>query len=198
MTQAKLRFNTIEEYLAYDDGTDTPYELVNGVLVDMGSEKRLNEKIALWLIGQFLQVVSIDLIARGTQIAVKSDSVTARNPDLMILTEDLDQMLSQQNQSLITAKMPAPAIVVEVVSPGEPGTENYDRDYIDKRKEYAGRGISEYWIVDPSRSVVTILRLDGEQYQEIGRFRGVDRILSPTFPDLQLTAVRVLTAGQSI
>ncbi len=90
MTQAKSRFNTIEEYLNYAHETDTRYELVDGVLVDMGSEKRLNEKIALWLLNQFLQVVSIDLIARGTQIAVRSRTVSARNPDLMILTEELD------------------------------------------------------------------------------------------------------------
>jgi Uma2 family endonuclease len=196
MTQAKLRFSSIEDYLAYDDGTDTRYELVDGVLVDMGSEKRLNEKIALWLLSQFLQVVSIDLIARGTQIAVESRSVTARNPDLMILTEDLDQILSQQNQSLITAKMPAPVLVVEVVSPGEPGCENYDRDYVDKRQEYAARGISEYWIIDPTRNVVIVLRLDQKRYQEIGRFQNRDRVVSPTFPNLQLTADQILKAGQ--
>jgi Uma2 family endonuclease len=195
MTQAKLRFSSIEEYLAYDEGTDARYELVDGVLVNMGSEQRLNEKIALWLLSQFLKVVSINLIARGTQITVKSSSVTARNPDLMILTEDLDQMLSQQNQSLITANMPAPTLVVEVVSPGEPGSENYDRDYIVKRKEYAERGIPEYWIVDPARSVVIVLRLDGTQYQEVGRFQDCDIVLSPSFPQLNLTAIQILKAG---
>lgn len=29
---------TFEEFLAYDDGTDTRYELVNGVLVEMPTE----------------------------------------------------------------------------------------------------------------------------------------------------------------
>jgi Uma2 family endonuclease len=87
MTQAKLRFKTIEDYLNYHNEADTRYELVDGVLVEMGSETRLNEKIALWLLNQFLQVVPIELIARGTQIAVRSQSITARNPDLMVLTE---------------------------------------------------------------------------------------------------------------
>ena len=105
MTQAKQRFRTIEEYLDYDDGTDTHYELVDGELVEMGAEKRLNEKIALWLLSQLLQFVPIDLIARGTQISVRGKTATARNPDLMILTEELDQILSQQSQSLITFDM---------------------------------------------------------------------------------------------
>jgi Uma2 family endonuclease len=46
----------LEEYLNYDDGTDTRYELVDGVLVEMSAEHRLNEKIALWLLSQFLQL----------------------------------------------------------------------------------------------------------------------------------------------
>lgn len=196
MTQAKPRFNSLEEYLTYDDGTDTRYELVDGVLVDMGSEKRLNEKIAIWLLSQFLQVVSIDLIARGTQIAVQSRTVTARNPDLMILTEELDQVLSQRSQSLITLEMPAPMLIVEVVSPGEPGSQNYERDYIEKRKEYASRGISEYWLIDPVREVVIVLYLEGEQYSEIGRFRNDACISSRTFPELNLTAAQILNAGR--
>ena len=197
MTQAKQRFRTIEEYLDYDDGTDTRYELVDGELVEMGAEKRLNEKIALWLLSQLLQFVPIDLIARGTQISVRGKTATARNPDLMILTEELDQILSQQSQSLITFDMPAPALVVEVVSPGEPGTDNYDRDYVEKPKEYATRGIPEFWQIDPDkgRKVVIVLTLKDGAYQA-REFRGSDRVLSPTFPDLQLTAEQILRAGR--
>ena len=195
MTQAKQRFRTIEEYLDYDDGTDTHYELVDGELVEMGAEKRLNEKIALWLLSQLLQFVPIDLIARGTQISVRGKTATARNPNLMILTEELDQILSQQSQSLITFDMPAPALVVEVVSPGEPGTDNYDRDYVDKPKEYAARGIPEFWQIDPSRSVVIVLTLKDGAYQS-REFRGSDRVLSVAFPDLQLTAEQILRAGR--
>ena len=197
MTQAKPRFRTIEEYLDYDDGTDTRYELVNGELVEMGAEKRLNEKIALWLLSQLLQFVPIDLIARGTQISVRGKTASARNPDLMILTEELDQALSQQSQSLITFDMPAPALVVEVVSPGEPGSDNYDRDYVEKPKEYTARGIPEFWQVDPSpdRAVVIVLTLKDGAYQS-REFRGSDRVISPTFPDLKLTAGQILRAGR--
>jgi Uma2 family endonuclease len=196
MTQAKLRFKTIEDYLNYDNEADTRYELVDGVLVEMGSETRLNEKIALWLLNQFLQVVSIDLIARGTQIAVQSKTITARNPDLMILTEELDRLLSQKSQSFITLEMPAPALVIEVVSPGEPGSQNYERDYVEKRAEYAMRDIPEYWLIDPVRNVVIVLVLKGKEYREIGQFRESDRVISPTFPELHLTAEQILKAGR--
>ncbi|PZV07584.1 MAG: hypothetical protein DCF22_21775 [Leptolyngbya sp.] len=48
---------TIEEYLNYDDGTDTRYELVNGELSAMPTESTLNIRIAILLLAYFLQLV---------------------------------------------------------------------------------------------------------------------------------------------
>jgi Uma2 family endonuclease len=84
-------------------------------------------------------------------------------------------------------------LVIEVVSPGESGTENYDRDYIDKRQECAERGIPEFWLIDPSRSVVIVLSLKADSYAAI-EFKGSDRVGSPTFPELSLVAEQVLRA----
>jgi Uma2 family endonuclease len=195
MTIATIKPMSLEEYLTYDDGTDDRYELVDGVLVEMGAENRLNEKIALWLLGQFLQWVPIDLIARGTQISVRSKSVTVRNPDLMVLTELLDQFLTEAKQSLITFKMPPPRLVIEVVSPGDEDSKNYTRDYGEKVNEYADREIPEYWIIDPVREVVLVLTLKGKRYQRKS-FRGQMAIASPTFPSINLTAEQVLRAGR--
>jgi Uma2 family endonuclease len=193
MTQAKSRFRTIEDYLAYDDGTDIPYELVDGVLVEMGAESPRNIEIAMFLVSVFLQLsVPYYLIHRGTEIVVPSRSVTSRYPDLMILTEECRTALSGKARSLITTDMPAPALVIEVVSPGD---ENHDRDYVDKRAEYADRKIPEYWLIDPSRNVVIVLKLNGQVYQDVGQFQNSDRIISPTFSTLNLTAEQILKAG---
>jgi len=48
---------------------------------------------------------------------------------------------------------PPPALVIEVVSPGEA---NRSRNYRHKHTEYAARGIAEYWIVDPESRQVTL------------------------------------------
>ena len=80
----------------------------------------------------------------------------------------------------------APILVVEIVSPNEAVT-----DYRDKRLEYAAKGIPEYWIVDALKNRVTILTLVGGVYEE-AIFVGQDRIFSPTFPDLNLTAEQVV------
>jgi Uma2 family endonuclease len=197
MTQAQIRFRTMEEYLAYDDGTDTRYELVDGVLIEMGAENPINVATAIFLIAVFLQLgLPYYLIHRGTEIAVPSRSVTSRYPDLMVLTEAGWQALAGESRSLIKVDMPPPALVVEVVSPGEPGDQkNYDRDYVDKRGEYAARGIPEYWLIDPQRQVVLVLTLAGTVYQEQA-FVGTTAISSPMFPDLKLTARQILQVGR--
>jgi Uma2 family endonuclease len=196
MVQAKPRFNSIEEYAALDTSElpECPYELVDGVIVEMGAETDLNVKIAFFLGFKLAQIVSYSLIRIGSEIAVDSQSVTSRFPDLMVLTPEGDAALQVDKRSIITKAMPAPSLVVEVVSPGGEGSDNYQRDYIDKRREYAQRGIPEYWLIDPSRDVVMVMRLDGNSYQS-REFRKGDRVISPTFPNLELTAERILNAG---
>ena len=197
MTQAKSRFQSIDEYLNYDNGTNARYELVNGELIELPNEDSRNLIIARFLLIYFVAQmgISIERVGDKQQIAVNSSEVTAREPDLTVHSEASVTALLTQTQSLLAIDMPPPLLVVEVVSPGNPGSGNYDRDYIEKRREYAARGIPEYWLVDPGRRVVIVLTLENQIYE--GReLRGNDAIASRTFPTLQLTAEQILTAGQ--
>jgi len=54
MTIATPKRLTLEEYLTYDDGTDTRYELVDGVLVEMGAEDPINSTIVSFLFAVLL------------------------------------------------------------------------------------------------------------------------------------------------
>jgi Uma2 family endonuclease len=166
MAIATNRRMTLEEYLNYDDGTDTRYELVDGVLVEMGTESALNVLIALFLLVTFSSFVPLNRLRRGTEVETPQGMATSRYPDLLVLTEAGAMTLAGASRSLVRADMPVPALVVEVVSPGKPGEKNYDRDYIEKRQEYAEQDIPEYWLIDPQRQVVLVLTLEGQSYQE--------------------------------
>ena len=179
---------TLAEYLAYDDGSDRRYELVNGELKEMPSESDLNNAIAIFLLLAFAKVVPGLLLRRGTEIAVSGSRATVRVPDLLILTEESIAALAETTRSIITPDMPPPALVVEVVSPGK---ENQDRDYRYKRSEYAARGIGEYWLVDPKQAQVMILTLVDGLYEE-AIFRNEDCLVSQMFSNLELTANQVL------
>ncbi len=182
---------TLEEYLNYDDGTDTRYELVNGELIAMPTESDLNTQIASFLFACYLQLgIPYYCLRMGAQIAVSGSRATAREPDLMVLSEACAAALDGAKHCLITHDMPPPLLVVEVVSPNQ---EN--RDYRHKRTEYAGRQIPEYWIVDPVAPKVTILQwVDGLYEEQV--YTGAAVIRSSLFPDLTLTAAQVLAAGR--
>ena len=163
---------TLEEYLNYDDGTDTRYELRDGILVDMGAESDINVVIGSLLFSIFLQWVPYYCIRRGTEIAVSGSAANTRYPDLVIVTEDGAAALVGKPRSLITFAMHAPALVVEVVSNSDTNQTSRDRDYVDKRQEYAQRGIPEYWIVDPVEGVILVLKLVQKKLSRTAVYRG--------------------------
>lgn len=198
MVQTKTRFKNFAEYAAADPSElpEGHYELVDGDIVEMGAENDENIQMSIFLILMLAQVVPHYLIRRGTEIAVPNRLVTSRYPDLMILTEATRAAMKRDQRSLISLEMPAPKLVVEVVSPGNLGSANYDRDYVKKPQEYAARGISEYWLIDPAREVILLHLLGDGQYQ-VTEFRGNQLIESLGFESLKLTAEQVLKSGEA-
>ncbi|NJL38323.1 MAG: Uma2 family endonuclease [Leptolyngbyaceae cyanobacterium SM1_4_3] len=178
---------TLEEYLNYDDGTDTQYVLENGELVVMPPESDLNRRIASLLFAFFLQQgIPPYRLRIGTEIVVSGSRATTRFPDLMVLSEELATALEGARRSTVMLDMPPPILVVEVVSPGQG-----NRDYRYKRSEYAARGIAEYWIVDPIQQKITILEWVEGLYEE-KVYEGDVAIASPLLETLELTAAQVL------
>ncbi len=51
-------------------------------------------------------------------------------------------------------------------------------------------GHSTILMIDPKRQIMMVLRLESEQYIEVGIFKE-ERLVSPTFPDLQLTVEQI-------
>lgn len=182
---------TLEDYLNYDDGTDIRYELVDGMLIEMPPESTLNTQIAAFLLATFLQLgIPYTQLGIRHQIAVAGARATAREPDLMIHSEESAAAIDGQTQALLTHDMPPPALVVEVVS-----LKQENRDYRHKRSEYAARHIPEYWIVDPIAAKVTVLEwVDGLYEERI--YHNSEQIVSLMFPALELTATQILSAGR--
>jgi Uma2 family endonuclease len=188
LSSSKISEITLAEYLDYDDGTGTRYELVDGILVNMGNESKINIQIAMFLLYRLAEIgIPEQHLSVKTEIVVPSRKVKVRYPDLVILTDELEAQMDDGYRNIIQIQMPPPAMVAEVVSPGDVHEENYQRDYIDKVQEYAERGIPEYWIIDPMREVVLVLTLVEGNYEFVS-FKGSDRIISPAFPSLVLSA----------
>ncbi|MEG4284569.1 Uma2 family endonuclease [Microcoleus sp. A006_D1] len=193
MIQAHKPKLTFEEYLTYEDDTDNRYELINGELITLPPESGPNNFIANYLLFTLassgfvpLRLIRTHMCEIQVPILREGDSAN-RYPDLVILRPE--HILLTASRLTITIDMPPPQLIVEVVSPGRVGR---DRDYISKRSQYAARNIPEYWIVDPQEQMVAVLRLESGEYVEVGVFQGEQTLVSPTFPQLNLTARQVL------
>jgi Uma2 family endonuclease len=198
MVQSKPRFSTFDEYLSYDDGMDSLYELFNGELIEVPPESGINVQIANRLFFVFALLLSTDRVrGHGLELEVRGEPRN-RYPDLTIIREEHVQQLARRNT--IRLSMAPPLLVVEVVSPGELQRARCEipargRDYVAKRQQYEDLGVPEYWIVDPEAQTVTVLKLQETDYVEVGLFCEGDRIFTPTFPELNLTVDQVFAAA---
>ncbi|WP_416666176.1 Uma2 family endonuclease [Egbenema bharatensis] len=185
----KLSF---DDYLGLEDtGYEGRMELVDGELVELPPESGINTEIAaIWFAALLSSGVNLLHLKMGnceiqTPVLAPGDAAN-RFPDVVVIRAE-HRSLTQRRMT-ITLKMPPPRFVLAVVSPGEA---NRQRDYVRKRAQYAAAGIPEYVIVDPEEQTVTVLGLEQGHYRTVGCYRGEQRVISPTFPNLTLTVNQV-------
>lgn len=192
LTTKKLTF---EEYLAYNDGTDTRYELVDGDLVPMSLGTGRHGSIIHFLERQFETAIAqlgepwialpAGLIGIRSPRGTRWDTV--RVPDITVLSIEQWESL-RDKEAVIDLHESPPLLVVEVVSESTKSV-----DYRAKNSEYSVLDIPEYWIVDPLVDRVTICELNEGLY-DTQIFTGNTILQSPTFKHWQLTATQVLSA----
>lgn len=109
-----------------------------------------------------------------------------REPDILFAT----------HQRVKNLKRPAEGadLVMEVVSAS---AEDYDRDLVEKRADYAAAGIPEYWIVDPQEELVTVLTLPAgaTEYSVHGEFRRGEQATSVLLPEFAVDVTACFAAG---
>jgi Uma2 family endonuclease len=196
MTVATQRRMSLEEYLAYDDGTDTRYELVDGELVRMSQGTGKHGNISEFLNDKFKAQIKrsqMPWVSKDIKMSIQSPRgrrwETARVADVVVLPLAQWELMADR-EAFIPLNDPPPLLVVEVVSPSTMAI-----DYRTKYSEYAVLDIPEYWIVDPIGMKLTVCTLeDGAYLDQV--FTGPQLIKSPAFPALALTADQVLTASE--
>jgi Uma2 family endonuclease len=201
MTQARLKFASFADYLAWSDDPanflEGRFELVNGELVEVPPESEPNNWIArclMFALANSGQIPLRQIVIHSLELQVpvlKAGDSANRYPDLVVLREE--HIALTQKRLTITLDMPPPRLVVEVLSPGK---KNRERDLVRKRDQYAARCIPEYWLVDPEAETVTILVWGNGAYLQIQQVQGDELITSNEFPELQLTANQICGVEQ--
>jgi len=179
---------SFEDYLAYDDGTDNRYELVDGKLILMNPPRGLHLLIADLLDMNFkAEIQRLRQPWRSLREAgVRTGANKSRLADLCIVT--IEQVREIIDESAVFQS--PPLLIVEIVSP-----DSIKRDYRYKRSEYAALEVPEYWIVDPLEAKVTVLLLEEGLYEEVV-YTGSQQVKSLTFPEQSLTVEQIFAAGE--
>jgi len=205
MTQALPKIVTFDEFITwYPENSGVRYELHNGEIVEMsqptGKHERIKGFSAAELTLEFRRL-NLPYFIPNQAIVKPPQRESGYFPDVLILNDAalVDEPFWEKS-STVTKGASIP-LVIEVVST------NWRDDYYLKLADYEEMGIPEYWIVDyaalaarkfignPKQPTISVYQLIDGEYQ-VNLFRGSDKIISPTFPELNLTAEQVFNAGQ--
>jgi Uma2 family endonuclease len=168
--------------------TNRMVELSHGCLEVLPMPTWIHQLIVVF----FFEAIQSHLKSTNTEgtvllapLPVQLFSGTIREPDVLyVAPEHIPSKKNSYPQRV--------DLVVEVVSEG---VEARRRDYEHKRDDYAQGHVSEYWIVDPEESLITVLGLVESQYEVIGTFKKGEMAIGRYLPGLSIDVRQVMELG---
>ncbi|WP_414752175.1 Uma2 family endonuclease [Anabaena sp. CCY 9910] len=206
MTQALTKQVIFDEFIDWlPENSEGRYELHDGVIVEMPKPSGKHSNVTGFLIEElFLNIIQIGKRGIWTiprESIVKPKGESGYEPDIIILDQEALSKEPRWERESIIENPASVKLIVEVVST------NWRDDYYKKRADYEEMGIPEYWIVDyaglggrafignPKQPTISVNYLIEGEYQ-VSQFRQGERIQSPTFPELDLTADQIFRVGR--
>ncbi len=202
MTQVLPKLVTFEEFTAWRPEGGR-YELHDGTIIEMSQPVGGHEEVTGFLARKVtieFDKLNFPYIIPKTALVKPPETASGYSPDVLLINRD--NLLNEpkwKKESTVSYGASIP-FVIEVVST------NWRDDYYKKFADYEIIGISEYWIVDyaalggrefignPKQPAIFVCELVDEEYvRKI--FRGNDLIISPTFPQLNLTAQQIFDSA---
>jgi Uma2 family endonuclease len=204
MTQALPKLVNFEEFVEWlPENSAVRYELHNRNIIEIVQPVGEHQEVTGFLTVE----IAVQINHRGLPYSIPNQVIvrppekdSGYFPDVLVLNRpNLVNETLWQKQSILSLGASIP-LVIEVVST------NWRDDYYLKYADYEEMGIPEYWIVDyaalggrnfignPKQPTISVCNLVDGEYQVL-KFRENDRIVSQTFPDLNLTANQIFGAG---
>ncbi|MEG4806875.1 Uma2 family endonuclease [Microcoleus sp. F8-D3] len=205
MTQAILKPLTFDEFIDwYPENSENRYELHNGAIVEMPKATGEHSEVAGFLVAELnfeIRRLGLPYFVPKECVVKADNELSGYEPDAIVLDrQGTDSEPRWKKESIITMGSSV-RLIVEVVS------SNWRDDYGYKLVDYEALGISEYWIADylglggrryignPKQPTFSVCQLVDGEYQ-VSQFRGSDRVLSPTFGQLNVTVKQIFSAGR--
>lgn len=200
--QTEPKLYTFDEFIEwYPENSEFRYELHDGVIVEMPKPRGKHSNLTGSLGGRLL--TTIDKMGKTDIWTIPRESIvkpfrdkSGYEPDIIVLNQETVGTETRWESESVIQNATSVKLIVEVVST------NWQDDYYDKRRDYEAMGIPEYWIVDyaalggrefigyPKQRTIFVYELiDGEYVKTT--FRDNDVIVSPTFPQFNLSAQQI-------
>jgi Uma2 family endonuclease len=205
MVQAlpETKLVTFAEFIEWYPNTGVRYELYDEVIVEMIPPVGEHEEIIGFLVEEIVteyKRLKLPYFIPKTALIKPFDKESGYLPDIPLLNRAnlVNEPLWKKSSTI--SESVSIHLVVEVVST------NWCDDYHKKLADYEEMGIVEYWIVDyaalggrvfignPKQPTISIYKLIDGEYQ-VSQFRNDDLIVSPTLPELNLTANQIFQAS---
>jgi len=206
MTQAPTKTVSFDEFVGwYPKNAGVRYELHNGTIIEMPKPRGKHSNVTGFLMEELVLSI-IQIGKRGIwtipreAIVKSSNGTSGYEPDIIILNQENIVSEPHWESGSVIENASSVKLIVEVVST------NWRDDYHLKYADYEELGIPEYWIVDyaalggrnfigdPKEQTIFVCQLIDGEYQ-MTHFRSNELIVSPTFPQLNLTAQQVFDVG---
>lgn len=170
------------DYLALE--TNQLVEFSDGFIEVLPMPSVLHQEISAFLYEALLLFVRAGQLGKVLYAPVRIQLWPGkfREPDLVF-------MLAEHTKRIGKRYWKGADLVIEIVS-----TDPQDRrrDLVEKRREYARARIPEYWIVDPKKSAITVLRLGKQRYIVAGKYGPKDQAKSVLLPGLEVNVAAAL------
>ena len=149
-----------DDYLWLTDRCRRLVEFTDGYLEVLPMPTRGHQRILAFLYSAFqafLNTAGGEALFAPLRLRVRAGKY--REPDLLAMRDAQD---ARSGERFWTGA----DVVAEIAS-----ADNPQRDFVDKRRDYAEAGIPEYWIVDPRTETIAVLELVQGEYVEHGLHR---------------------------
>lgn len=147
---------TIDDIYSLPDGERA--ELIDGKIYYIAPPNTKHQRLVHFFdreIGNYIQNNNgeCEVLPAPFAVFLNEDEINYVEPDISVIC-DRDKITDKGCNG-------APDWIIEIVSPG-----NKPMDYFTKLFKYRSAGVREYWIVDPTREVVTVYRFEKETMEQ--------------------------------
>lgn len=200
MLQTSPKITTFQEFIdGLPENAGKRYELHQGNIIEMAQPVGKHEEIKGFLtikLSSIIDRLNLPYLIPNQAIVRPEKKDSGYFPDILVVNRaNLPDEPRWKKESVLNNSASIP-LVIEIVST------NWRDDYYSKFADYEEMGILEYWIVDyaalggrnfignPKQRTISICNLVDGEYQ-ITKIQNSDRLISQTFPDLNLTVNQI-------